>query len=175
MKNINIDKTIIIKYVTYDYENGDSEVFDSKLLIVSSYEDLSDQIKSYYASCLDSEFFTMVSENDSKYIHHADTNQPIESYLLAYKNLSEAENDDEFNSNGVPFAFNHVFMPPETLNLGGDWNTLKEKLEFDTDEQILKKWGLDKIVLNTPQELIDAGYDDFLKILLEVYKNLVHN
>ena len=97
MKNINIDKTIIIKYVTYDYENGDSEVFDSKLLIVSSYEDLSDQIKSYYASCLDSEFFTMVSENDSKYIHHADTNQPIESYLLAYKNLSEAENDDEFN------------------------------------------------------------------------------
>ena len=169
------DNQLIIKLVTYDYENGDSEIFDTKNLTVSSYEELCLEIKNYYSSKLKEGFYTIVSENDGEYIHHSDTNQPVESSLLVYKDLSDAENDDEFNSNAAPFAFNHIFIPPETLNLGGEWETFKEKLEFDTDDEILKKWGLDKIVLNIPPELKDAGYDDFLKILFETYKNYIHN
>ena len=43
-----IDNQLIIKLVTYDYENGDSETFDTKNLTVSSYEELTFEIKNYY-------------------------------------------------------------------------------------------------------------------------------
>ena len=86
----------------------------------------------------------------------------------------EAENDDEFNSKGALFAFNHAFISPETVNLGGDWSTFSEKLEFDTDEDILNQWGLDRIISKPPEELQNAGYDNFLKILFDIYKNLAY-
>lgn len=163
---------LILKYVTYDYENGTSEVFDTITFNVTSYEDLISHITDYYSSSITSGFYKIVTEDDSEYIHHVNTNQPVESYLVIYKNILEAENDDEFNSKGAPFAFNHVFIPPDTVNLGGDWNTFSEKLEFDTDEDVMNQWGLDKIISNPPEELQNASYDNFLKILFDTYKDL---
>ncbi|MDC3116574.1 hypothetical protein OA529_02720 [Alphaproteobacteria bacterium] len=91
--------------------------------------------------------------------------------MFIYKNMLEAENDDEFNSKGAPVAFNHVFISPETVNLVSDWSTFSEKLEFDTDENVLNHWGLYKIISNPPEELQNASYDSFLKILFGTYKS----
>ena len=65
-----IDNQLIIKLVTYDYENGDSEIFDTKNLTVSSYEELTFEIKNYYTSKLKEGLYTIVSENGGEYIHH---------------------------------------------------------------------------------------------------------
>lgn len=177
MNEINSDSqnTLTIKYITYDYENGTSEVFDTNLFNVSSYEDLISQITDYYSSSISSGLYKIVTEDESEYIHHVNTNQPIESYLVIYKNILEAENDDEFNSKGAPFAFNHVFIPPNTINLGCDWSTFSEKLEFDTDEDVLNQWGLNKIISNPPEELQNASYDNFLEILFDTYKDLAYS
>ena len=171
MEDNNKQKTIVIKQEIHDSLNG-GPTYDSKNFIVSSFDDLQNQLKNHFVSLLESGFLNSILDNvnsDKNVAIHAETDQEISTCLYAYKNLTDAENDKY----RLWFVKEGGFFPPDQLYFSSDdeqWNNVSEYFS----DSAYDAWGLDKLISNPPKKLTEAWNDKYLRVLFEIYKKAAH-
>lgn len=171
VNNNNTEKTIVIKQEILGYVYG--EFLETKNFIVSSFDDLQNQLKNHFVSLLESGFLNSIldeANSDKKVTIHAETDQEISTCLYAYKNLTDAENDKY----RLWFVKEGGFFPPDQLYFSADdeqWENVSEQFA----DSAYDAWGLDKLISNPPKKLTEALNDKYLKALFEIYKKAAHD
>lgn len=138
---------MVVKLTIYDFYEGDSNIFDSKVFDVQDFEELDRGIRSYYSEQIRDGSISFKTEDGYTELFDTSSGASIDSYLFAYKSVADAD----ANINGLRLAQSVIFDPE-----AGDYSVRISPYDlnlFELEDEEIEYWGIREFVDDTPDSL----------------------